>query len=41
MTWDGTYVAPAGTLALGVGGAATKGTVTYTGGNAVTIRSQT
>ena len=39
-TWDGTYVAPVGTSALGVGGAATKGTVTYSGGNAVAIRSQ-
>ena len=40
MTWDGTNVAPVGTFTLGVGGAATKGTVTYTGANAVTIRSQ-
>jgi hypothetical protein len=40
MTWDGASVAPAGTFLLGVGGSNTKGTVTYTGGNAVLIRSQ-
>jgi hypothetical protein len=42
-TWNGAYVAPVGTLALGVGGAATKGTVTYANdpANLVAIRSQT
>jgi hypothetical protein len=41
MTWDGTYIAPAGTFAMAVGGSGTKGTVTYTSSSGVFIRSQT
>ena len=39
MTWNGATVA-SDAFVIGVGGAATKGTVTYAGANAVTIRSQ-
>ncbi len=42
LTWDGALLGPTGAAPLAVGGAATKGTVTYTDYNlgAVAIRSQ-
>jgi hypothetical protein len=40
QAWDGAAIAPAGSIALGVGGVATKATVTYTGLGTVSIRSQ-
>jgi hypothetical protein len=40
QAWDGAAIGPLGSIALGVGGAATKATVTYTGLETVAIRSQ-
>jgi hypothetical protein len=40
MTWDGATIAPAGTQSIGVGGAATKATVSYLSPDSITIRSQ-
>ncbi|HLM28617.1 MAG TPA: hypothetical protein VK360_01745 [Acidimicrobiales bacterium] len=39
--WDGTFIAPAGTFAFGVGGFATKAIVTYGTGSSVAVRAQT